>query len=576
MDAEFEVRRLLFRVADGAASAAEIELLNSLLIESDALRRSTARYLCDEAFLTDSIKQSSGNGMAESTPPARRTPVIDCGSHASTSLDGVIPSVRVATLFATVAQFILQGGGSRSTPFAIAFVLLLLFTLPFWRGPSKPDPDARVLTDVPSVDGALSAPRRVAILSGLSHAAWEIDETARTLGDSVRVGERIMLKGGVAQLIFDSGVEILLEGPAQLSTVSSTRCRLDSGRLAVNVPTGVYGFTVETPLVEVIDLGTEFGIEVALDGATEVHVYRGEVLTHANAEFATTLKPELRLDEGQAARFPKNGAIEQMTASAHRFIRQLGASQEASATSPLPVSRGLALWLSSDQVNGVEDGDSIEVWRDLLIGDNRVADDAWQDDLSRRPQFVRDDEGRPGIEFDGKGTSLATRPFASGSRFTTAVVFACPTDGLASDRHGGMLLKSGEQDFSLELSLMPDRLPLSRVWVQAVTFLGEVRGPKLAPFSVNALLYSYDGHENTAALYVNGELVDRAAAPRWPQKRVSRFLGAHPEPWWDSFFWGTVYEVIHYEESLNMGEQAELWRYLADRYDIDLPEQDAR
>ncbi|MEM7391907.1 MAG: FecR family protein [Verrucomicrobiota bacterium] len=98
------------------------------------------------------------------------------------------------------------------------------------------------------------------------------------LTDGQRLGaQTVDLKAGIVRLVFDSGVEVNLEGPAQYELFEDDRTRLASGRLTANVPPGAEGFRVATPTAEVTDLGTAFGIYLDPDGASHVSVFDGEV-----------------------------------------------------------------------------------------------------------------------------------------------------------------------------------------------------------------------------------------------------------------------------------------------------------
>ena len=87
---------------------------------------------------------------------------------------------------------------------------------------------------------------------------------------------------GLLQLQFDGGVMVYVEAPARFDAVSNSRVLLHSGRLSAKVPPEGIGFTVETPEAEVVDLGTEFSVDVE-GGASEVHVFDGLVRVNPGA-----------------------------------------------------------------------------------------------------------------------------------------------------------------------------------------------------------------------------------------------------------------------------------------------------
>lgn len=92
----------------------------------------------------------------------------------------------------------------------------------------------------------------------------------------VRPG-RLTLESGVAEVTFNSGARVFLEGPAVLEVERPNRAFLASGRLTAEVPKPATGFVINTPRVNVVDIGTRFGVSVESGGDTEVHVMQGVV-----------------------------------------------------------------------------------------------------------------------------------------------------------------------------------------------------------------------------------------------------------------------------------------------------------
>lgn len=104
----------------------------------------------------------------------------------------------------------------------------------------------------------------------------------------------IQLQKGTIRLLFDNGVEVTLQGPAQFELVEVDSTILTTGLLTANVPPGAEGFRVDTPTAEVVDLGTAFGVHLDEDGVSHVAVFDGEVEVSA---LGTDKKK--RLTEGQ-------------------------------------------------------------------------------------------------------------------------------------------------------------------------------------------------------------------------------------------------------------------------------------
>src|SRR6185295_13692301 len=101
-------------------------------------------------------------------------------------------------------------------------------------------------------------------------ARWE-PEGALVEGARLAPGP-LRLSRGSAVLLFDSGAVVALQGPADFGVESRGSARLRHGRITVRAEQDASGFTVHTPAGEAVDLGTEFAVDVALSGTTEVHV----------------------------------------------------------------------------------------------------------------------------------------------------------------------------------------------------------------------------------------------------------------------------------------------------------------
>ncbi len=136
-------------------------------------------------------------------------------------------------------------------------------------------------------------------------------------GDSIKVGE-YELTGGIVQVVFNNEVHVLIEAPARFSLETSKQLLLSEGRLSANVPPQGVGFTVQTPSVEVVDYGTEFGVEVDAMQRSEVHVFEGEVEVKTQGAFVEPV----RLVTDQATRVDTTtGELSGIAVEPQRFLR---------------------------------------------------------------------------------------------------------------------------------------------------------------------------------------------------------------------------------------------------------------
>jgi ferric-dicitrate binding protein FerR (iron transport regulator) len=166
---------------------------------------------------------------------------------------------------------------------------------------------------------------------------------------NLQAGKVLQIERGLAEIQFQCGARVILEGPSELELISGKSARLPSGKLAAKVPATATGFEILSPQGRVIDLGTEFGV-VSEPGSTDVYVFEGQVEalpTNASKSEAQTVN----LTEHQAARI----------ASGHVTVRPMpptaAASQVVRAIAPAPVIVPRTLRLTFDQAasQGIKD-----------------------------------------------------------------------------------------------------------------------------------------------------------------------------------------------------------------------------
>ncbi len=108
-------------------------------------------------------------------------------------------------------------------------------------------------------------------------------------------GEPVRLEFGVAELNIPGQVRAVIEGPAEMVLRGPGLLELREGSGWFRVDESGRGFRVRTPSVEVVDLGTEFGLVTRPDELDVIHVFDGRV--RCSARFAMKEERELRADE---------------------------------------------------------------------------------------------------------------------------------------------------------------------------------------------------------------------------------------------------------------------------------------
>lgn len=152
--------------------------------------------------------------------------------------------------------------------------------------------------------------------------------SANTLG----IGSRLKLRQGVVELDFASGVKAFVSGPADLTLDSNNLLRMNEGRGRFTVPPKALGFKVVSNDLDVIDLGTEFGVVTfPLSRGAEVHVFKGkvkavpptgsgEVVTAGMARFAQRGSTSLREISLAPSLFPTS--LANSLANTHAAVSQ--------------------------------------------------------------------------------------------------------------------------------------------------------------------------------------------------------------------------------------------------------------
>jgi len=152
------------------------------------------------------------------------------------------------------------------------------------------------------------APETETVSSGVAMLGETMDAvfsgTGFRAGDTLAPGS-FRLDSGLAQIEFFSGATLLVEGAAELEVISAWEVRCLSGRIRVRVPPAAKGFMVHAPDLKLEDLGTEFALNVR-GGASEVHVFEGEVIAHAEAKDPASLTGGMSLGRGGAAVAPES------------------------------------------------------------------------------------------------------------------------------------------------------------------------------------------------------------------------------------------------------------------------------
>ncbi len=250
-----ELNELCGAVIDGTLTDAQRARLSHWLAESEAARRFYVTALGQSASLHTYAAEVHAEAPDINVPPQRLARVLRYGIGWGTVL-----------------------------PAAAALVFGLWFS---YR---------------PATAQAAPASELVARLTGAKNARWSA--SAFQPGDRIAKNQKLELAAGLAEITFDSGARVVLEGPAALDVNSAWDGMLRRGTLKASVPPEAIGFRISNSAVEVVDLGTEFTMIADGRGAAEVLVLKGEVEA---APRASADQDSILLRENESRRFASSG-----------------------------------------------------------------------------------------------------------------------------------------------------------------------------------------------------------------------------------------------------------------------------
>ena len=170
--------------------------------------------------------------------------------------------------------------------------------------------------EVPRQISQVPVPANVSVAKVTQTAGVRFAEGAPFLkvGSPIEAYQEYAISEGQVQLVFANGAEVILTGPAVFESEGDEHLAVRYGACSVFAPDGAEGFTVETPLSNVVDYGTRFSVNVSEAGNTDVQVIEGE----------TDVRP-IKLDEnsGVAAKRLTKGMAQRLTTNNGLVVNEI-------------------------------------------------------------------------------------------------------------------------------------------------------------------------------------------------------------------------------------------------------------
>jgi hypothetical protein len=300
-----ELRMLLDALCEETITTEQTQRLEELVLTNPEAEAFYVQYM---SFQADLIRQFSTD-LPTPAPVNPEAPVAVSLAN-ETSEPALAPLKRPRRR----ARFLLWGAIGLS---GLAAGLLLGLTV---RGPAEPG--------LVSAAPAEPTDDTVAVLLQTNRAVWEETGLPTRPGAPLPAG-RLVLKSGHAHIEFYSGVTVILEGPAEFQLLSRNAAYCAHGKLRARVPPHAQGFSIGAPNLNLVDRGTEFGLDVG-GARTEVHVFEGKVDLYDPGADADA-PPRKELTTGQGMSLERQGGANSVVAAPAEFLTASQLAQRTAA-----------------------------------------------------------------------------------------------------------------------------------------------------------------------------------------------------------------------------------------------------
>ncbi len=391
----------------------------------------------------------------------------------------------------------------RSRTLAIAAALLLLIggSVMIWM--ERPTEKG-----MPTVEALATG---YGVVAGQSDAVWGNERTLRD-GDLLPVGE-LELKQGTVRLELFSGVTVIIEGEATFDVTSQMEMHVSQGKVRAHVPEPAQGFRIRTANGEVVDLGTEFAMEVTSEYA-DFHVLDGEIEWHPAEEAPRLLK------EGEALRWESDRGASPLTFDAKHVVgiadleksladqRQNRRETWVKSVAKRAADSRLLLYYPMTSANGESRqllDASVNGIHGALVRADRTLD-RWHHaaaglDFSPTGSRVR-------VTVPGIHTSLTLYCWVRIDSLDRLYNSLFLTDGHELHEPHWQIMNDGRLFFSVKAHERHGRGNPDK----HICFSPPIWNPALSGQWLQ-IATTYDGHDHVVTHYVNGEAVSREALP---------------------------------------------------------------
>lgn len=316
-----ELGKLVGLTCDGLVTEAERSRLNELLDRDAAARSWYLQYIAVHSLLTTTAGNQAVRGVEE------------LRHRLASQADSAVSQRRRSSILA-----LSRNKGLLAAAMLFLLLTAVLYVVDPWGIHLGTNPES---AETPMVDNKTDAPLansdshryRLARVNRVSaNARWKDPNESYSVEASLRAGKVISLLQGEVELVYETGVKLVLIGPADF-LVREHGGELRRGGLMATVPAAGQGFTIATPTGKVVDLGTQFGVVVDDFGVSEVSVFQGRVEAYPSDD-----RQGIELTEGRALQW-SDAMVRSLDADPRRAVFSLNsASRTGAGTVPTQVS----------------------------------------------------------------------------------------------------------------------------------------------------------------------------------------------------------------------------------------------
>jgi hypothetical protein len=260
---------LIDSACEGDIAPAQAQRLQELIAADPEAQRIYVRCVCSQVILERSHSLdlaagsdlASGDQVGEASLPSnlQNIPIVSPPAPPPASN----PAPPLLGFLGNIAQWGQELPGMGTFLWALAGFVGMVVGLP-------------TVLAILAMCGVFRGP--TAQLVAASDCQWSAAGAAVPCGSQLSPGRVLDLSAGEVRIAFHRGALVTLQGPCVLEIQSDHSASLRVGSMTAKAESKQsHGFTVQTPTMKLVDLGTEFGVRVGRDGVQEVHVFQGKV-----------------------------------------------------------------------------------------------------------------------------------------------------------------------------------------------------------------------------------------------------------------------------------------------------------